>query len=201
MVGLDFSTLFKAYNKMGYKFYDSGRFNVNLFGIRDSEKTDDGFNGILGVAYIDSFGRPVVIAVNGTTKPGAYWLGEKHIGNKNGTFVLKEGYYKSCFKMGLHNGKYECLVQAKSDVFEGYRDRNKNGVIDYEGKLYKDVTGLNFHTTSFINDKEKVGAYSAGCQVVQDDKDHLTIMPIVKKSIEIYGTGISYALFNKKDFF
>jgi len=200
MTGLDFSTLYKVYNKKGYPFYDSGRFNVNLGAIRNDDVTVDEFNDILFLTYIDDFGRPNVLTIKGTTKPGAYWLGQK-MGNKNGTFVLAEGYYKRCFVEGLHRGIYQCLVQAGMGIFEGYRDNNKNGIIDYQGKLYDDVTGLNFHTTSFINDKEKVGAYSAGCQVSQDDKDHLTFMPILMKSMEIYGPSVSYALFNQKDFF
>ena len=201
MKGLDFSSIFQAYSRKGYRFYDSGKFNVNLFGIRNSENIVDEFNDILGICYIDDFDRPVVIAIKGTTKPGKYWLGEKHVGNEDGTFILKEGYYQSCFKMGLHKGKYECLVQAYPDSFEGYRDKNKDGIIDYSGELYKNVTGLNFHTTSFLNDKEKVGAYSAGCQVVQDDLDFVTMLPIIKKSMEKYGSHVSYALFNMRDFF
>lgn len=200
MKGLDFTSLFKAYTKKRYPFYDSGKFNINLFGIRDSSNIVDEFNDILGVCYIDDFGRTNVIAVRGTTKPGAYWLGGK-MGNEKGTFILKEGFYPKCFKKGKHRGEYDCLVQADSNIFVGYRDFDKDNLIDYEGELHTDVTGLNFHTTSFLNNKEKVGAYSAGCQVAQDDKDFLTILSIVYKSMEIYGDRISYALFNKVDFF
>lgn len=200
MKGLDFTSLYKTYDRLGYPFYDSGRFNVNLFGIRDDSKTVDEFNDILGLCYIDDFGRAIVLAHKGTTKPGAYWLGNK-MGNVNGTFVLKEGYYKHCFKEGKHHGKYDCLIQAKPDVFEGFRDWNKDGLIDYSGKLYNDVTGLNFHTTSFLTDKEKVGAYSAGCQVIQDNLDFLCARSIIYKSMEIYGGVVSYALFNMRDFF
>jgi hypothetical protein len=201
MKGVDFSTLFKLYNKMGYPFYDTGRFNVNLCAFRnDDPNVVDQFNDMACLTYIDDFGRPNALAIKMTTKPGAYWLGDK-MGNANGTFVLAEGYYKNGFKQGKHKGQYDCLVQNGSGIFKGHRDNNKDGIVDYDGPLYEDVTGLNFHTTSFLNDKEKVGAYSAGCQVSQDDKDHLLFMAILFKSIEIYGNKISYALFNTKDFF
>lgn len=200
MKGLDFISLAKTYDKLGYPFYDTGKFNVNIFGFRNSEDVVDEFNDILGICYLDDFGRPIVLAAKGTTKPGAYWLGQK-MGNINGTFVLQEGYYKGCWKKGKHHGKYDCLVQAKSDCFYGYRDADKDGKVDYDGIVYKDVTGLNWHTTSFFNDKEKVGAYSAGCQVVQDDKDYLSMLPMIYKSMEKYGDSVSYALFNVKDFF
>lgn len=202
MKGLSYQSIQEVYVKKGYPFY-KGAFNVNLGGFRNTSPNVDEFNDILFLAYQDDFGRGNLITVKGTTKPGAYWLGDK-MGNPSGTFILAEGYWKSCFKQGKHNGKYDCLVQKNysgDKLFKGYRDNDKDGLIDYSGELYSDVTGLNFHTTSFLNDKEKVEMYSAGCQVVQDDKDFLTILPIAQKSMEIYGDSLSYALFNTKDFF
>lgn len=200
MKGLDFNSLFQAYSSKGYPFYDSGKFNINIFGIRDSSNIVDEFNDILGVAYIDEFGRPIVLAARGTTKPGLYYLTD-HLGGAHGTFILKEGYYKSCWARGLHSGKYDALRQSSKAEFIGWRDKDKDGQLDMDGELFTDVSGLNFHTTSFINDKEKVGAYSAGCQVVQDDKDFMMLRAVIYRSMEIYGNNVSYALFNIKDFF
>ena len=200
MKGIDFSSLFNLYQKFNYPFYDSGRFNVNFGAFRDDSETTDQFNDIIFLTFIDDFGRPNVLTIKGTTKPGEHWLGDK-MGNAKGTFVLSEGYYRNCFKEGLHRGKYQCLIQSKMGIFKGYRDNNKNGIIDYSGVLHDDVRGLNFHTTSFLNNKDKVGAYSAGCQVAQDDKDFLMMLPVILKSMEIYGGTVSFALFNKKDFF
>jgi len=199
MMGLNYQSISDVYGKLNYPFYTS-EFNVNIFGIRNPEKQVDEFNDILGIAYIDSFGRPMVIVSPGTTKPGIYYLNNK-LGNVKGTFILKEGYYKSCWKRGLHTGKYDALVQSPKSTFEGWRDNDSDGKLDMSGALYKDVTGLNYHTTSFINDKEKVGAYSAGCQVDQDDLDYIPKRAIIYKSMEIYGDYVSYALFNLKDFF
>lgn len=199
MKGLNYNNLKQLYNKMGYPFFE-GRFNVNVFGFRSPELTVDAFNDILGVAYQDDFGRGVVLIVKGTTKPGLYYLKNK-VGGINGTFILKEGYYKGCWKSGLHGGKYEALRQAKHGLFQGWRDEDNDSELDMSGEVYNDVSGLNFHTTSFVNNKEKVGAYSAGCQVVQDDKDFMTQRAIIYKSMEIYGDSVSYALFNMRDFF
>lgn len=199
MKGLDYNSLKGVYDKMGYPLYE-GKYNVNIFGIRSDSTDIDQFNDILGICYQDNFDRWNVLAFEGTTKAGLYYLKNK-LGNSKGTFILKEGYYKSCWKSGLHSGKYPALVQNRNEVFEGFRDNNSDGKLDLTGKLYNDVTGLNFHTTSFINDKDRVGAYSAGCQVVRDDKDFLAVKALIDRSLEIYGDSISYALFNAKDFF
>lgn len=199
MKGLNHNTLKQLYDKMGYPFFE-GQFNVNTFGFRSKSDKVNEFNDILGVAFEDDFGRGVTLIARGTTKPGLYYLKNK-LGGVDGTFILAEGYYKGCWKSGLHSGKYEALRQSKQGIFVGWRDDDSDGELDMDGKLYNDVSGLNFHTTSFVNDKEKVGAYSAGCQVVQDDKDFLAQRAIIYKSMEIYGDSVSYALFNMKDFF
>ena len=183
---------------MNYPFYE-GFYNVNIFGFRNPALTVDEFNDIIGIAYNDAFGRAVCLIYEGTTKAGLYYLKNK-LGNSKGTFILKEGYFKSCWAAGLHSGKYPALVQ-KGNPFIGYRDNDSDGQLDLEGETFTDVTGLNFHTTSFINNKEKVGAYSAGCQVIKDDKDFLSCKAVIDRSLELYGKSISYALFNMKDFF
>lgn len=188
-----------VYSDKGYPFY-TGEWNVNLGGIRNNDLTVvDEFNDILWLAYEDSFGREILLTHRGTTKPGLYWLKTK-MGNINGTAILPEGYYRQCWMMGLHRGQYEALVQSDRAKFAVYRDNDEDGEFDINGQLYYDVGGLNMHTTSFVSDKDKVGAYSAGCQVREDDKDHLVAMAIVKKSMEHYGKYISYGLTNLNDF-
>ena len=145
-------------------------------------------------------GRGFIVTHKFTTKPGAYWL-KDHVGNENGTFILKEGFYPSCWKMGEHKGKYKSLIQSEKSNFEGFRDKDKNGLPDYEGPIYKDVTGLNCHSTRFDKEVERIGAFSAGCQVRESGFDHLVFMALVNKSMKIYGKYVSYGLTNIKDFF
>jgi len=183
----------ELYKQNGYKFYDSGKHNVNLFGIRNGYDTVDEFNDVLGIAYRDDNNKPVVIEHKGTTKPGLYYLKNK-LGNKNGTAILIPGYYPKCWTIGKHSGKYEALVQ-NGNVFNVWRDNDSDGKFDIGGRIYTDVGGLNMHTTSFVNYNAKVGAYSAGCQVRQYSKQHLEVMEIIKKSAQLYGNVFSYALF------
>lgn len=182
----------ELYRKNGFKFYESGRYNVNLWGFRSGYDVVDEFNDILGIAYKDDFGNEVVIQHKATTKPGLYYLKNK-IGGAGGTAILLPGYYPSCWKMGDHKG-YEALVQ-NGMPFKVWRDNNSNGKLDIGGKVYTNVTGLNRHTTSFLTEKEKVGPYSAGCMVDRDDEDHLVDMAICSKSASLWGNSFSYALF------
>lgn len=195
-MNLTYDSVGRMYADKGFRFYDSGKFNVNIFGIR-KDLTVDLFNDIIGIAYRDGKNNPVLKAYKGTTEPGLYYLKNK-LGNVKGTFILMPGYYPKCWKSGKHKGEYSALVQSAPGVFKGWRDSDADGQLDMTGTIYTDVSGLNLHTTSHIRGyAAKVGAYSASCQVVQYTKDHLELMGIVDQSKDIYGDSFSYALFDK----
>jgi len=190
---VSYKVISELYHKMDYKFYDNGNYNVNLFGIRSTDDLVDEFNDVLGIAYRDDFGNPVCLTVHGTTKPGLYYLKNK-MGNSQGTAILMQGYYSKCWRIGEHQG-YKALVQNSELAFRVWRDNNSDGKLDMDSTVYTNVTGLNMHTTSFINEKDRVGAYSAGCQVRQRHEDHQIAMFIISRSAAIYGNSFSYALF------
>lgn len=192
-----FDEIRSVYLAHDYKFYSSGPWNINLYGIRYKGKTNE-FDDVIGCAYIDSFGNEQNVMFPGTTEPGAYWLGQR-VGNVNGTFILDKGYWRKCWSLGLHKGRYEAFVQAPSANFTGVRDLDKDGIVDYEGKRYNDVRGLNGHGTSENLKIDEVGPYSAGCQVVQRWLEYLIWINIAKMSKEIYGNLFSYALFETDD--
>jgi len=182
------------YQTDGHRFYDDGVFNVNLYGIRNGYEIVDEFNDILGICFRDEFNNPNCIESKGTTKPGLKWLKDK-IGGLGGTFILQPGQYAKCFTLGEHRGAYDALVQSPYAKFLGWRDNDSDGEFDIDGETFDDVTGLNMHTTSLINEVNKVGAYSAGCQVRQKDENHWIMMAIIRASAEKYGELFSYTLF------
>lgn len=185
----------KMYADHNYRFYDGGKLNINLFGIR-KDLTVDLFNDLIGVAYRDHDNNPQLKLYTATTDPGRYWLKNK-LGNINGTFILKPGHYRKCWVAGKHKGLYEALVQMGAGIFKGWRDNDSDGDLDINGPLYTDVMGLNLHTTSHLRGMvEKVGGYSAGCQVIKYTSDHFELMGIVKKSQALFGEYFSYTLFN-----
>lgn len=195
---MTFDQVKALYQKHGYKFYDSGKYNVNNFGRRNADrKTVNTFNDIRGIAYLDAFGQKQCLEWACTTKPGLSYLGDK-VGNPNGTAILIPGYYPKCWKLGKHNrGKeheHDALEQAGPGVFKVWRDGDQDGAFDFDGPIYDDVTGLNDHTTR-AHDIHNVGGFSAGCQVTQDDKEHMIKMAICMRAAELYGDLFSYALF------
>lgn len=195
---MNYSDLKKIYKNKGYKFFEKGAYNLNIFGFRSNDLKVNEFNDIIGVAYIDDLGNEQCLTFKGTTKAGLYWLKNKK-GNINGTFILKPNQYIGCFEKGLHNGSYDALHQKGYGIFEGYRDGDSDGELDYSGEIYNDVTGLNLHTTSWKSNTEKVNKYSAGCQVVKSTIDFLILMSIIDRALEKYSNSFSYTLFEFDD--
>lgn len=194
---LTYNQVRKIYAQKGYRFY-TGAYNINLGGIRSSSNDVDRFNDVLFVAYEDHFGNGILLLSKATTKPGLGWLKDK-MGNRNGTAILVPGYYPSCWTLGKHKGQYEALVQSDKATFKVWRDNDKDGEFDYTGKIYDDVGGLNMHCESLLTETEKVGLYSAGCQVRQYDLEHFMVINLCKLSIIYWGKYISYGLFVESD--
>lgn len=197
-IGYDF--IKSLYTSKGYKFYDSGKFNVNLFGIRNKDLTTvDKFNDLIGVAFLDEFLNKQCLVFAGTTKPGLTYLKHK-LGNPNGTGILCEGQHAKAWTIGIHNaGKehaHEAYRQAGPGVFKVWRDNNSDGKPDFSGTIYTDVQGLNGHTTREF-DITRVGSFSAACQVIQDDKEHQVWLAVGKRSAELYGNLFTYTLFRE----
>ncbi|WP_196894813.1 hypothetical protein [Aureivirga marina] len=194
---LNYELLKEVYIKKGYEFFDRGTYNLNLFGIRSNDLKVNEFNDFMGIAYKDELGNDQVFVFKASTKPGLYYLKHKKL-NENGTAILIPNQYKSAWRLGYHKG-YEALQQNTTN-FKVWRDADSDGEFDYSGDIYSDVAGLNAHTTSFKSTIERVGKYSAGCQVIQDDKEFLIFLSIIKKSLDFYGNSFTYTLFTEDDF-
>lgn len=198
---IDYDFVKSQYSQKGFKFYDSGQYNINLFGFRNKDLTVvNKFNDIIGVAYLDEFMKKQCLIFTGTTKPGLTYLKDK-LGNPNGTGILCEGYYPKCWTISKHNiGKeheHDAFRQYGPGVFKVWRDKDSDGNFDLDGPIYTDVQGLNGHTTRDF-DIENVGGFSAACQVVQDDKEHQIWLAVGKRSAELYANLFSYALFRQQ---
>jgi hypothetical protein len=182
----------------GYRFFDRGIYNLNLFGIRNASLEVDSFNDWLGVAFRDEWANPHCLLFRGSTKPGLYYLKQGML-HKKGTAILIPGQYRGAWKLGYHRG-YEALQQRKKGVFRVWRDADLDSQFDYSGPVYHDVQGLNGHTTSFRTEVDRVDRYSAGCQVFQDDLDFQQVILIVKRALRYYRNSFTYTLLEEGDF-
>jgi hypothetical protein len=178
--------------------FECEKYKINHFAIRNADLvTVDQFNDVRGVAYVDEFGTEHCLQFRATTKPGLSGI-QKPI-NKGGTFILMPGFYENCWKIGKHNiGKeheHEALVQNGYGIFKGWRDNNKDGKFDFDGKIYNDVTGLNDHMARTW-DVLRVGGFSLACQVTFENYEHEIKMCLAKRDEERnHRQAISYALF------
>lgn len=194
---LTFDNVKTVVQEKGHSWWE-GEYNVFLYGIRSRSLLVDLWNDVLGVCYIDKFGNKINLMHKGSTKPGLNWLKQKK-GNINGTAIVQPGQYRGCWVIGDHSG-YPALVQSRLGVFKVWRDNNQDGKFDFQGPTYTDVTGLNMHTESLQTDIEKVGPYSAGCQVRAFDKEHFMVVNVCKLSNELYKGPMSYTLLEERDF-
>jgi hypothetical protein len=137
-----------------------------MIGIRNKEglKTDV-VNDFLGFIHNDE-----IFITPGSTDPGVYWItSSERI--KQGTFHLKSQFHKNIWCIGTHKG-YEALVNDWRNCLptEGWRDANFNFEFDAKDLEVRGHFGINFHRMHPISIIDRVGKYSAGCQVVQDPK-------------------------------
>ena len=127
--------------KKGYKWFESGNYNLNIVGVRNSETDNvvtNKFDDCLTLSYnVD--GEEKFHCFEATTDPGTHW--EQNLLNKDGVAILVPGQYRGSHKIGLHGGKYEALRQQKS--VRVYRDKNKDGVYDMlEENIKKGIYGI-----------------------------------------------------------
>lgn len=175
--------------------YFKGELNLNLIGIRSSDRQANTFNDRLCVLY-EQQNSEVLETYPITTDPGTYY--RKNPINVDGTAVLAPGHYPRCWAIGVHRGQYTALVQR--GLMTVYRDNNKDGLIDID-KVPKQTGyfGINMHYAAVSGYTLSVGKWSAGCQVFADKTDFDSVMRLVNKSAAKYGRFFSYTLINEED--
>jgi len=185
------------YLQKGFVFEEANE-HANLFGYRSKDLAPDHFNDIIGVVFKDFFGNKQCLVFPGTTKPGMHYLKDE-LGNPKGTFIMAPGQHMKCWTPGLHNGKYQAFIQSAPNVFKGWRDLTLDGKLDMAGPIYSDTSGVDGHTTRFdINVTDVVANFSAGCQVLRDDKHFEIWLNAGLRSLEVTGEkAITYTLFQE----
>ena len=189
----------KAMLSKGYVWFDDSSnkgFDVNIVGIRNSntgKKVTNIFDDYLTLSYKENgewkFHQWAI-----TTDPGTKAIKEFH--NPKGVARLVPNQYRGSHVIGLHQGKYEALKQAKP--VKVYRDKNKDMVFD-ETTIEEGIFGINIHRSNKLTESTFVENWSEGCQVFKRVKDFNEFMSIMKKSKKIHGNSFSYTLLTSND--
>lgn len=184
----------------GYKWFESGFYNLNIVGIRNSStenRVTNKFDDTITLSYkIDN--KWNIHQYKCTTDPGIYWV--ENLLNPNGVVILKPGQYRSSHKIGLHQGKYKALKQKTP--LKVYRDGDKDKEYDLlEENIHQGIYGINIHraTSNPNRTSTQVDKWSAGCQVIASYNDFKEFMDICEKSSLIWGNSFTYTLLESKD--
>jgi plasmid stabilization system protein ParE len=100
--------------------------------------------------------------------------------NSAGVARLVEGQYRGSHQLGLHQGKYEALVQRKPVTV--YRDGDKDDTAEEQGKEDTGLFGINIHRANPSAISSIIDKWSAGCQVLNDPKQYATLIAACKTS-------------------
>jgi hypothetical protein len=186
-----------AVKAKGYVWFEDAAnkgFDVNIVGIRNSstgQKVTNAFDDHLTISYKEN-GEWKFKIWPATTDPGKKGVLEYH--NAAGVARLVEGQYRGSHGIGLHQGKYEALKQAKN--VKVYRDADKDLEYD-ENKIQEGVFGINIHKAGA--DSTYVENWSEGCQVFKKSADFDAFMVICNKSKNIHGNSFTYTLIESSD--
>ena len=184
-----------AVKSKGYVWFEGAKdYDLNIVGVRNSStgnKVTNVFDDTMTVSYKVG-GAWVLKQWLCTTDPGTKGVKEFH--NAAGVARLVEGQYRGSHTLGLHQGKYEALKQAKP--VKVYRDANKDMTYD-ESKIQEGVFGINIHKAGV--DSTYVENWSEGCQVFKKAADFEAFMVIAREAAKVHGPSFTYTLIESSD--
>ena len=185
--------------RKGYRFF-KGVYNLNIIGVRSKEsiKQENRFDDILIVAFglaTSGYNSSTKFIFQITTDPGIKSL--KAPMNAKGTAILVPGQYRGSHKLGLHQGKYEALVQCAP--VKVYRDANRDDILDVDKRtIDTGMFGINIHKAGLAS--TIVDGWSAGCQVLAKNDEYEIFMDLCRKQkLGGYGDKFTYTLLEEKD--
>lgn len=178
---------------LGFVFRDEGNYALNIIGVRAASDQPNTFNDYLLVAF-RVFGVEQVLCFPCTTDPGLFY--RNNPANVAGTAFVKRGQYPGLWKLGLHQGKYPALVQARKVVV--WRDANKDGKFD-QAQQQEGLFGINLHRASENNLSTLVDKWSAGCQVMPCPLEFKIFIQLCAKAAELHGNDFTYTLLEEAD--
>ena len=190
----------EALSRKGYKYFESGEYNVNIVGVRNSDtanKVTNAFDDTITVSYkVDGVWQYHEFPC--TTDPGTHWV--ENVMNPDGVAILKPGQYSKSHKIRKHQGRYEALGQQNPVAV--YRDNNSDDIYNLnQENVQFGIFGINIHRATKYEGKmsTKIGKWSAGCQVIAANDDWTQFMKIMRKARKAWNNNFTYTLIESKD--
>jgi hypothetical protein len=195
MLTITFEKLRQVMQRKQYRFFDQGDYNLNLIGIRSTQDLHaNTFNDLFCIAY--SVGGAKALHVFAcTTDPGVYYRANPL--TDRGTAILAPGHYSGLWKMGLHKGQYQALVQASPVAL--LRDNNRDQKLNFVDKAVPEMAGINCHRATGNGTSTQVDKWSAGCQVIANSENFNQLISLCNLSAKQWGNLFSYTLLEDKD--
>jgi len=195
---ISYVNTYKAFNANNYRFYGSGSFNINIFGIRNKSRLVDSFDDYLCVAYCSEKGEKQLEIYPCTLDPGSYYL--KNLMDAGGAAGIAPAQYKNLWVLGeFHNTP--ALIQVNNVTV--YRDGNKDNKLDWnKNKTTTGIYGIFCHET-FQKAEVATTVYnsSGGCVVPQKRGDMNRLIELCKKQvINRYGNMFTFTLFEEEEY-
>lgn len=159
----------QEFKKLNYEFPN----HLHLVGIRSKANKPNEFDDL--IAVID---QSSISWYSCTTNPGQYWL--LNLANPKGAALLKPGQYANCWKLGLHQGKYEALTQCRE--VSVYRDKDKDNLAEETLTIDKGLFGINIHRANPNLVSKLIDKWSAGCQVLNNPQQFNELLTKCKQS-------------------
>ncbi len=186
--------------KLGHQVYTAGDYNLNLFGIRASERAAGAFDDAIGCAY-KAGGLWRVHYWQATTDPGWLYLdGASERFGADGTAILCPGQYLGAYTIGPHGRtRYDALIQ--SDDVAVFRDANRDHILDTVPEtIMHGRFGINIHAATVSPYDESTsdtlassGPWSAGCQVHASVAGFRDMMTLCKRQLEAHPTWVRFS--------
>ena len=158
----------KEYTRLGYKW-----FNFHIVCIRSKADKPNEFDDLIGLVEADN-----ITWFTGTTNPGTHWL--KNLLNPKGAALLKPNQYVDTWRLGMHQGKYEALVQTKNVTV--YRDADKDLFAEETATIDTGLFGINIHRANPSVISKLIDKHSAGCMVLNNPLDFNFLIKRCKES-------------------
>jgi hypothetical protein len=196
-----------AMQKKNYSFYANtayGKNKLNIVGVRATNKAFNSpvsnyFTDYVVMFYYDDKGLRLERIGWQTTSPGLTYEASK-FGGAGRTIMMQEGQYKDSYVRGLHLGKIDTLVQAKSMNY--HRDESLNAQYN-SVNITTGIFGTNIHPSGNYSNSDPnklINNWSAGCQVFRSYDDYLWMMQAVRNQTEKTNYKFfNYTLLNFKD--